>query len=142
MSVTSPKEIQGLNISTQEKGQIIDFVSEREKRLHRKTIPHVQEMVPNFTSQDAIPVAAHPVPSHPALEAVKAIRVGAESTNTAGEVIDLMSKTAGHVTELFNTDKGILHRVETATGSKIAPVVSERAKKLLYFKRQQHQKAA
>lgn len=69
------KEIQG--IPTGENTKIVHLPTQ-ETEWRKRVVQHTQQVVPSYTTEQATPSAAYPIPDSDALKHAKAERVGAE----------------------------------------------------------------
>lgn len=72
---SAPKEIQG--IPTGESAQTVRTPT-RETEWRKNVVQHTQQIVPSYTTEQATPPAAHPIPDSDALKQVQAERLGTE----------------------------------------------------------------
>ncbi|MBI2019474.1 hypothetical protein HYS95_02270 [Candidatus Daviesbacteria bacterium] len=115
--------------STKVPDNVVQFVPDQEARFRHQVAEEAGKMDNSFQPEHAIPPADQPVHNKNILHIQPGIN--AEPFIDTKDLADRMQKVAGQAAELVDSDKGILHRVETASNTEAHPAVFERVKKML-----------
>lgn len=134
MSLTAPKEIQGLSNVEPKTGKIVQMVHSHGQDLVSNVTKEAQNIEPSLTEDHVAPSAPNPIPANDALEKVGAERVGIEPDLSSSKAdIEHGVKTIG---AMFGIEDSTTFN-RGVPGGRVISLAKERIKRLVSKSAQQ-----
>lgn len=142
MTGSAPKEIQGISTGKNtENNEFVD-VAAQETAWRNGIGREVGKVDPSFQPEHTIPPGSHLVRKEQTTPHIQPGVDAQEPLIDTANIVDFIGKTARHVPELINNDKGSLTHVEISAGPKVVSLMDKRAEKLANQTKQPDKKAA